>query len=113
MLRDVTDMKALCSIEDLIPNAGVCALHDDKQIAIFYLPNTEEKVFAIDNYDPFGKANVLSKGIIGNVGEQTVVASPLYKQHFDLRSGTCIENDSVILAHYPVILSDDKVFIAV
>ena len=56
-----------------------------------------EQVFAVSNFDPFGKANVLSRGIIGSIGEQLVVASPLYKQHFDLQTGACLEDDSVSL----------------
>ena len=28
---------------------------------------------------------------MGNLGEHLVVASPLYKNHFDLRTGACLE----------------------
>ena len=84
----------VCHIDDLQPDSGVCALVEGKQVAIFYMPK-EQAVFAIDNYDPFGKANVLSRGMIGDIGGMPMVASPLYKQHFNLRTGVCLEDEGV------------------
>ena len=112
----------ICSITDLIPNSGVCALlnvsingdanqqNSDEQVAIFYLPGTKEKVFAINNWDPIGQANVLSRGIICHIAEELVVASPLYKQHFNLKTGQCIEEDMQIKT-YPVSLDGGSVYI--
>ena len=80
----------ICSIDDLQPNSGVCALIDDQQVAIFYMPE-DEAIFAIDNYDPFGDVQVLSRGLIGDINGRPMVASPLYKQHFDLQTGQCLE----------------------
>lgn len=91
----------VCEKSDLKPNAGVCALVEGRQIAIFYLPS-EDRLYAIDNYDPIGKANVLSRGVVGDIKSQIVVASPLYKQHFNLETGQCLENESVKVASYPV-----------
>ena len=34
-------------------------------------------VFAIDNVDPVSQAAVMSRGLIGSLGERVVVASPL------------------------------------
>jgi nitrite reductase (NADH) small subunit len=28
----------VCSVDDLQPNSGICALVSDKQVAIFYMP---------------------------------------------------------------------------
>jgi len=50
------------TIDDLVANSGVCALVNNQQVAIFYVPQNKEGVFAISNYDPIGKANVLSPG---------------------------------------------------
>jgi nitrite reductase (NADH) small subunit len=87
----------ICSIDALAENSGVCALvtinGQQQQVAIYYLPDTEQKVFALGNWDPLGQANVMSRGILGNVGDEIVVASPLYKQHFSLISGKCLEDD--------------------
>ena len=75
--------QVICSKNDLVENSGVCALVNGEQVAIFYLPKSDQQVFAISNWDPIGKANVLSRGIVGDLEGKFVVASPLYKQHFD------------------------------
>ena len=102
----------VCAEGDLQPNSGVCALVAGRQIAIFYLVK-EKAVYAIDNYDPIGKANVLSRGLIGDVKGQLVVASPLYKQHFNLQTGTCLQDETVQVRAYPVRLQKGKVEIQI
>jgi nitrite reductase (NADH) small subunit len=96
----------VCSVDDLQDGLGVCALVDGQQVAIFYVANT---VYAIGNYDPFGKANVLSRGIVGDIKGQPVVSSPLYKQHFNLQTGVCLEDDSVSVPVYACRIDDNKV----
>ena len=98
----------ICSVEDLQPNSGVCALVDGQQVAIFYMP-AEQAVYAIGNYDPIGKAYVLSRGMIGDIGGIPVVASPLYKQHYDLKTGKCLEDDTVKVNAYDIRISGDRV----
>jgi len=61
------------------------------------------------NYDPIGKANVLSRGILGSIGDKMVVASPLYKQHFDLSTGECIEDESAQVKTYAVRVDKGKI----
>ena len=107
--------QTVCQMADLITNSGVCALIEqsdkaivDEQVAIFHLPNTEQQVYAIGNYDPIGKANVLYRGIVGSIGEQLVVASPLFKQHFSLQTGQCLQED-ISVKHYPVRIMDQQV----
>lgn len=90
----------VCNVTDLQENSGVCALVNDLQVAIFYLPDHEPAVYAIGNYDPIGKANVLSRGIIGDMHGNPVVASPLYKQHFDLQTGICTEDETIAVPVY-------------
>lgn len=93
----------VAKIDDLVENSGVCVLIEGKQIALFKLQyKGESKVFAMGNFDPIGKANVLSRGILGSIGEQWVVASPLYKQHFDLHTGICLEQPDKAVSVYPV-----------
>ncbi len=84
----------VCSSDDLRPDGGVCALVDGRQVAIFYVVK-DDAVYALDNYDPIGKANVLSRGLIGDIKGEPVVASPLYKQHFSLKTGQCLEDVSI------------------
>ncbi len=57
-------------------------------------------MFGISNYDPFSRAFVLSRGIVGNKGESLKVASPVYKQTFDLRTGQCLEHPEVRIPTY-------------
>ncbi|MFD2166841.1 nitrite reductase small subunit NirD [Thalassotalea euphylliae] len=102
--------RTICNSDDLVLNAGVCALIEDlnKQIAIFNIPSTPEQVFAIDNFDPIGKANVLYRGIVGCNQGEPVVASPLYKQQFSLKSGTCLQEEAQVGA-YPVRIEEQAV----
>ena len=103
---------SVCAAEDLTPNIGACALVEDKQIAIFKLANVDG-VFAIDNHDPFSNANVLSRGLVGDLQGQYVVASPIYKQHFNLKTGACLEDETVTLNTYAVRENDGKIEIGV
>jgi nitrite reductase (NADH) small subunit len=91
----------VCDLDDIAPNTGVCALFDEQQVAIFRIGKTEQ-VYAIDNVDPFGKASVLSRGLIGDCDGDIVVASPLYKQQFKLKNGQCIEDKSVKLKTFAI-----------
>lgn len=98
----------VCSIKDLQPNSGVCALIENKQVAIFYMPE-EDIIYAIDNYDPFGDVHVLSRGLIGDLNGRPMVASPLYKQHFDLETGQCFEDESVKVPAYSARILGERV----
>lgn len=103
----------LCALSDLVENAGVCALVNGQQVAIFFLPAETPRVYAIGNWDPIGRANVLSRGIVGDLKGELVVASPLYKQHFSLVTGKCLEDDSVAVPVYEVVLDGDTVLVEV
>jgi len=98
----------VCHIDDLQPDSGVCALVKGRQVAIFYMPK-ERAVYAVNNYDPFGKANVLSRGMIGDIGGVPMVASPLYKQHFNLQTGVCFEDESVKIEAYDIRIDNERV----
>jgi assimilatory nitrate reductase catalytic subunit len=98
-----------CRLEDIVPNTGVCALVHGRQIAIFRLD--DDRVYAVGNHDPFSGANVLSRGIVGDLGGELVVASPVYKQHFSLESGRCLEDASVRIPVYRVAVEDGCVLV--
>ncbi len=102
-------VNVICQKSDLVENSGVCALINDEQVALFYLPHTDKKLFGISNWDPIGKANVLSRGILGDIKGTIVVASPLYKQHFNLETGVCIEDETIKLKTFPVFIDGDAV----
>ncbi|WP_433584133.1 nitrite reductase small subunit NirD [Microbacterium hydrocarbonoxydans] len=80
----------VCSIDDLEIERGRAALVDVQQIALFRL--TDGTVRAVDNFDPFSGANVISRGIVGTRGASATVASPLHKQVFDLATGACLDS---------------------
>ncbi|PCJ22503.1 MAG: nitrite reductase (NAD(P)H) small subunit [SAR86 cluster bacterium] len=101
----------VCQLEQLLENAGHCVLLKEKQIAVFRLSGCSE-IYAIDNFDPFSNANVISRGMVGDLNGLLVVASPIYKQHFDLASGQCVEDDEVKLATYQSRILDGAVQLA-
>ncbi|KPW35006.1 Nitrite reductase, small subunit [Pseudomonas coronafaciens pv. atropurpurea] len=105
----------LCEREDLVANSGVVAWLEGKQIALIYLPEAPEgeQLFAIDNRDPKSGANVIGRGLIGQISGELVIASPLYKQHFRLRDGSCIEYPDQQLDVWPVRLNGKQVEVAV
>ncbi len=100
----------ICSICDIMPNTGVCALVAGEQVAIFRVG--EADVFAISNYDPFSKAFVLSRGIVGDRNGITKVASPIYKQNFNLATGQCLDDETVSVPTFKVRVVDDRVQVA-
>jgi nitrite reductase (NADH) small subunit len=100
---------AVCRLEDIVPGTGVCARLNGRQVAVFRVD--DRAVYAIDNHDPFSHANVLSRGIVGDLKGELVVASPVYKQHFSLLTGRCIEDDSVSVAVYRAAIRDADVLV--
>ena len=103
----------ICSIEDILPNSGRCALFKGEQVAIFRVRRSgSDAFFALANYDPFSGANVISRGILGSIGERMVVASPVYKQHFCLDTGDCLEQAETGLKTWPVRVEGDRVLLA-
>jgi len=105
------DAIRVCRLEDIVPNTGVCALVRGRQVAIFRLG--DDSVYALDNRDPFSKANVLSRGIVGDLKGELVVASPVYKQHFSLVSGRCVEDAAVQIPVYRTRIGDGFVFVEI
>ncbi|WP_459615469.1 nitrite reductase small subunit NirD [Bordetella sp. 2513F-2] len=102
--------RLVCSRLDLVANSGVVALVDGVQVALFYLPQeAAQPLHAIENRDPRSGANVIGRGIVGHLGGSLVVASPLYKQHFRLEDGVCVEYPDQRLRTWPARLNGDAV----
>jgi nitrite reductase (NADH) small subunit len=95
---------SVCPVDALPVDRGAAALIDDDQVAIFRLAGGE--LFAVGHRDPFSGANVMARGLVGTRGEVATVASPVYKQVFDLRTGRCLDDDSVELGSWPVRVVD-------
>lgn len=100
----------VCQLTDIVVNTGVAALLDGRQVAIFRLD--DDSVYAIDNFDPNSRANVLARGIVGDLNGRLVVASPVYKQHFDLRTGECLEDPQASVSAHRVRLVDGDIELA-
>jgi nitrite reductase (NADH) small subunit len=85
--------QAVCRIEHLAPERGAAALLGEHQVALFRL--VDDRVLAVDQHDPFSDAYVISRGIVGSRTvdgvEVPTVASPMYKQVFDLVTGRCLD----------------------
>jgi nitrite reductase (NADH) small subunit len=105
----MSEWVAVCRLQDIVPNTGVCALVGERQIAVFRLD--DDSVYAIDNRDPFSRANVLSRGIVGDLKGERVVASPVYKQHFSLSTGQCLEDPGVRVAVFPAHVDGDTILV--
>jgi nitrite reductase (NADH) small subunit len=91
----------VCAVDDVVPDSGACALIRGRQVALVRVGDGE-RFYAIDNFDPFAKAFVLSRGIVGDRGGVPVIASPIYKNAFDLRSGQSLDDAALRLRTWPV-----------
>jgi nitrite reductase (NADH) small subunit len=105
--------RTICDKTDLVKDSGISALiesssGEDEQVAIFHIPSSEEEVFAVGNYDPIGKANVLYRGLVGCINDEPVVSSPLYKQHYSLKTGRCLQEEQSVVV-YNIRIEDDQV----
>ncbi len=98
----------ICQFQDLTPNTGICAIFEEEHVAIFYCQRTEQ-LYAVNNFDPIAKASVLSRGIMASLQGEMYVASPLYKQHFNLHTGECLEEPEYQLKTYAVRLKNEQV----
>ncbi|MFB6725577.1 nitrite reductase small subunit NirD [Kribbella sp. NPDC056345] len=107
MTMTAFEATVLCRYDVLLPDRGVAALVGEVQIALFRLH--DGTVYAIGNQDPYSGANVMSRGIVGSRGDIPTVASPMFKQVFDLRTGVCLDDPEVSLPVYPVAIVDGMV----
>ena len=117
-----TQWLPICQRSDLVADSGVCVLVGGpsvasgiaarKSIALFFLPHAKPQLYAIDNWDPLAGAGVIARGIVAEIAGALTIASPLYKHHYRLDDGTCVEDNNVRLTTYPVALDGDTVLIA-
>jgi nitrite reductase (NADH) small subunit len=110
MITDTLHWTAICAADDILPNTGVCALVEGRHVAVFRVG--DDQFHAIDNVDPQSGASVLSRGLIGSLGDRVVVASPLYKNHFDLRTGECLEAPQNSVRAHAVRIDSGRVLVA-
>lgn len=100
----------VCHLDDITPNTGVGALIEGQSIALFRVGN-EKRIYALSNKDPFSQANVMARGIIGDLQGERVIASPIYKQHFSLATGRCLEDKDQKLSVFPTKIENGRVWV--
>ncbi|CRM43784.1 MULTISPECIES: nitrite reductase small subunit NirD [Pseudomonas] len=112
--RHLAAWKSVCNETDLVSNSGVVVWLDGAQVALFYLPGAQDQtLYAIDNHDPESGANVIGRGLVGSIKGELVVAAPIYKQHYRLQDGQCLEAPNQRLRVWPVRLNGGVVELGV
>lgn len=101
---------AVCQLDDITPQTGVCALVEQEQVAIFR-PYNDDRLYALSNIDPFAQSSVLSRGLIAEYENELYIVSPLKKQHFRLTDGFCLEDEQFSIAHYQVKTEGKTVYV--
>ena len=99
----------MCRLVELGVDRGATALVHGQAIALFRTP--EDHVHALGNHDPFAKASVLAKGIVGTRDGVPFVGSPVHKHAFDLRTGQCLDAPHVSVPVYEVRVVEGVVLI--
>jgi nitrite reductase (NADH) small subunit len=103
----------ICALAQIPRAGGVNALVNGEQVAVFRAHDGQ--IFAVSNFDPFSKANVIARGIVGSSerGGRMVhkVASPILKHNFDLETGQSFDEPTVFLKVYPVQVADGRVMV--
>ena len=75
-------------------------LRGGEQVALFLLEDGTLR--AVSNFDPYGRAAVMSRGLVGDRDGEPIVVSPLLKQAFSLVDGRALDDSSVALPVYGV-----------
>ena len=89
-----TTWATACEVDDLEPGWGEVALFDGRQVALIRID--EQEVYAVDHHDPHTGAPVMARGIVGSRGDRPTIASPLHKQVYDLGTGECFSDGSLL-----------------
>ena len=97
----------VCAVSDLELERGRAALIDGEQVALFLVHGGG--IHAVQQRDPYSGAYVMARGIVGTRDGAPTVASPMFKQVFDLRTGVCLETqgkDPKTLTVWPVTVDE-------
>lgn len=99
---------SVCALDELEVDRGSCVLVAGRQVALFRT-SPEDRIYGLANFDPFSGAYVLSRGIVGSRNGVPKVASPMFKQSFDLRTGVCLDDPTVQIEVFGVRCRDGRV----
>jgi len=99
------------AIDDVSPGTGLAVVVGSEQVAIV---RTQHGLFAaLSNFDPFSKAFVIARGVVGERSGMPKIASPIYRQSFYLETGECLEDSNVHLAVFPIRVRGGRILVAV
>ena len=101
----------ICGVDELEPLWGEAAFVAGIQVALFRI--RDDEVYAVTHRDPFTGSFVIARGIVGSRGDRLTVASPLYKQAYDLETGECFGTPSLHLRTFPVRIVDGAVEVCI
>lgn len=100
---------AVCTLEAIPQQAGIGARLGSERVALFRFGDA---LFALEDREPGSDASVLSRGLLGDVGGEPVVISPLYKQRIRLRDGQSLDDPQHQLRCWPVKLEAGQIWLA-
>lgn len=96
--------RTICRADQIPTERAVAALLAEGQVAI--VRTVDGALYCVSHHDPFSGANVIARGIVGSTIVDGVlvptIASPMYKQVFDLRDGSCLSEPGVTLGSWLV-----------
>ena len=107
--RAVDDWQPVCRLVELEVDRGATALVHGQAVAIFR--TRDDRVYVLGNHDPFARASVLARGIVGSRGGIPFVGSPAHKHAFDLRTGRCLDDDHVSVPVFEVTVIEGVVLV--
>ena len=103
------EWQAVCAVADLEVDRGATALVHGQAVALFR--TADDRVYALGNHDPFARASVMAKGIVGHRGDVPFVASPVHRHAFDLRTGRCLDDAGASVPAYDIRVVDGVVHV--
>ncbi|MCW2832487.1 MAG: assimilatory nitrite reductase small subunit [Nocardioides sp.] len=109
MTRADRTWEKVCPVDELETERGVAALVHGQAVAIFR--THDGQIYAVGNHDPFAKASVLARGIVGTREGIPFVASPMHKHAFDLRTGRCLDDEHTSVPAFDVLVEDGIVHV--
>jgi nitrite reductase (NADH) small subunit len=103
------EWQAVCRVAELDVDRGATALVHGQAIAIFR--TRDDGVYALGNHDPFARASVIARGVVGVRSGVPFVASPAHRHAFDLRTGRCLDDAHAAIPAYDVRVVDGVVLV--
>ncbi len=97
-------------VADFPHDGGATIKYGRVQIAVYNFASRGEW-YACQNMCPHKNAFVLSRGIIGTVGDEPKVACPLHKKPFSLKTGKSLSGEDFSVKVFPVKLEGDDVYL--